>query len=264
MTNILTPGHAMKFVPLPFDSFRCRPQPGPAGKCRVCARWADHPEQAWGNRTPLESADPNEPRCDFIPADELNRRIDMTNKLPPHPDHTMQWSPREQRVLVGYFETLQQRIAELEAQLVAWNQKAATWIASPEAAKRLEGYRELTARIAELEAQNTQLTASLETASSTVIMLKQQQREGWAQLASGQHLAQVTGFNVPVTFGGCPSCGRKDCVARACTRPAPAQKPLSASEVEQILGRWSYEIHGDRARYIVRETEAAHGIKEKP
>ena len=151
----------------------------------------------------------------------------MTNKLPPHPDHTMQWSPREQRVLVGYFETLQQRIAELEAQLVAWNQKAATWIASPEAAKRLEGYRELTARIAELEAQNTQLTASLETASSAVIVLKQKQREGWAQIASGQEL-------------------------------------LSASEVEQILARWSYEIHGDRARYIVRETEAAHNIKEKP
>jgi phage shock protein A len=38
----------------------------------------------------------------------------------------------------------------------------------------------LLARIAELEAQITQLTASLETASSAVIMLKQQQREGWA------------------------------------------------------------------------------------
>jgi hypothetical protein len=61
--------HAMKFVPLPFDYFRCRPQPGPAAKCRICARWADHPEQAWGNRTPMESADPNEPRCDFISAD---------------------------------------------------------------------------------------------------------------------------------------------------------------------------------------------------
>jgi hypothetical protein len=81
---------------------------------------------------------------------------------------------------------VQKRIAELEAQLVAWNQKAATWIASPESAKMLQGYRELTARIAELEAQTDQLTASLETASSAVILLKQQQREGWAQLASGQ------------------------------------------------------------------------------
>jgi len=77
----------------------------------------------------------------------------MKHELPPHPDHMVRWSPREERVLVGYFEPLLARIAELEAQLVAWNQKAATWIASPEAAKRLEGYRELTARIAELEAQ---------------------------------------------------------------------------------------------------------------
>jgi hypothetical protein len=45
---------------------------------------------------------------------------------------------------------------------------------------------------------------------------------------------------------------------------ASRQQPLSASDVEQILARWSYEIHGDRARYIVRETEAAHGIREKP
>jgi hypothetical protein len=55
-----------------------------------------------------------------------------------------------------------------------------------------------------------------------------------AQLASGQHFAQVTGFNVPVTFGGCPSCGRKDCVARACTRSmqpiASGQEPTSERE----------------------------------
>jgi hypothetical protein len=31
---------------------------------------------------------------------------------------------------------------------------------------------------------------------------------------------------------------------------ASRQQLLSASEVEQILARWSYEIHGDRARYI--------------
>lgn len=42
------------------------------------------------------------------------------------------------------------------------------------------------------------------------------------------------------------------------------RKPLSASEVEQILARWNYDIHGDRARYIVRETELAHRIKEQP
>ena len=43
----------------------------------------------------------------------------------------------------------------------------------------------------------------------------------------------------------------------------PAQrKPLTINEVEQILAQHNYEIHGDRARYIVRMTEAAHGIKE--
>ena len=39
-------------------------------------------------------------------------------------------------------------------------------------------------------------------------------------------------------------------------------KPLTVTEVEQILAQHNYELHGDRARYIVRMTEAAHGIKE--
>ena len=42
------------------------------------------------------------------------------------------------------------------------------------------------------------------------------------------------------------------------------RQPLTTDAVEAILARWNYETHGDRARYIVRETEAAHGIKEKP
>lgn len=40
------------------------------------------------------------------------------------------------------------------------------------------------------------------------------------------------------------------------------RQPLTIDEIEAILSRWNYETHGDRARYIVRETEAAHGIKE--
>ena len=47
------------------------------------------------------------------------------------------------------------------------------------------------------------------------------------------------------------------------TSPPPQRKPLTIAEVEQILGQHNYEIHGDRARYIVRMTEAAHGIKGK-
>jgi hypothetical protein len=126
---------------------------------------------------------------EFIPASELNRRIEMKPE----------------------------KITQMQQAGEVW------WYSHHQ-------MEVLQKRIVSLEAQNTQLTASLETASSAVIMLKQQQREGWAKLASGQ--------------------------------ATPAQQPLSVSEVEQILGRWSYEIHGDRARYIVRETEAAHGIKE--
>ena len=40
------------------------------------------------------------------------------------------------------------------------------------------------------------------------------------------------------------------------------QMPLTVQEVEQILAQHNYELHGDRARYIVRMTEQAHGIKE--
>ena len=37
-------------------------------------------------------------------------------------------------------------------------------------------------------------------------------------------------------------------------------QPLSVLEVEHILAQHNYDVHGDRARYIVRMTEAAHGI----
>lgn len=45
-----------------------------------------------------------------------------------------------------------------------------------------------------------------------------------------------------------------------CETPCTKRKPLTIAEVEAILARWSYELHGDRARFIVRETELAHGI----
>ena len=40
----------------------------------------------------------------------------------------------------------------------------------------------------------------------------------------------------------------------------PQRQPLTVAEVEQILAQHDYAIHGDRARYIVRMTEKAHGI----
>lgn len=43
---------------------------------------------------------------------------------------------------------------------------------------------------------------------------------------------------------------------------AAQRNPLTIVEVEQILAQHDYELHGDRARYIVRMTEAAHNIKE--
>jgi hypothetical protein len=45
-------------------------------------------------------------------------------------------------------------------------------------------------------------------------------------------------------------------------KKAAQRKPLTINEVEQILAQHNYEIHGDRTRYIVRMTEAAHNIKE--
>lgn len=46
------------------------------------------------------------------------------------------------------------------------------------------------------------------------------------------------------------------------TAPQPvAREPLTVDEVEQLIAQWSYELHGDRARYLVRMTEQHHGIK---
>lgn len=45
------------------------------------------------------------------------------------------------------------------------------------------------------------------------------------------------------------------------THPAPQQEPLTAVEVRGITASHNFEIHGDRARYIVRMTELAHGVK---
>jgi len=39
-----------------------------------------------------------------------------------------------------------------------------------------------------------------------------------------------------------------------------ARLPLTVAEVEATIAQHDYEVHGDRARYIVRMTEQAHGI----
>jgi hypothetical protein len=45
-----------------------------------------------------------------------------------------------------------------------WEKKAATWLASPQAAQRLDGYRELAQRLNAAEAVNQELLEALRTA----------------------------------------------------------------------------------------------------
>lgn len=46
---------------------------------------------------------------------------------------------------------------ELEAENAEWKEKAKVWMASPEAAAQLDGYRELGVKVAALEAENKRL-----------------------------------------------------------------------------------------------------------
>ena len=57
-------------------------------------------------------------------------------------------------------------------------------------------------------------------------------------------------------FGACP----QFMAAFSAAQPV-AREPLTVDEVEQLIAQWSYELHGDRARYLVRMTEQHHGIK---
>ena len=47
-----------QFKPLPWDFQRCAPYPFAADKCKTCSRWAYHPEQTWGPRTPFSADNP--------------------------------------------------------------------------------------------------------------------------------------------------------------------------------------------------------------
>lgn len=40
------------------------------------------------------------------------------------------------------------------------------------------------------------------------------------------------------------------------------RKPLTGEEINQIEARWDASMHGSKIAFVVRETEAAHGIKE--
>ena len=49
------------------------------------------------------------------------------------------------------------RIEQLESENAEWRAKAKNWMASPEAAKNLDGYRELGTKLAKLEAEREEL-----------------------------------------------------------------------------------------------------------
>ena len=63
-----------------------------------------------------------------------------------------------QRMLTGAAAELRR----LHALCAEWEKKAATWLASPEAAQRLNGYRELAHRLNAAEQVNAQLLEALE------------------------------------------------------------------------------------------------------
>jgi hypothetical protein len=146
-----------------------------------------------------------------------------------------------------------------------------------------EAIEPLQKRIVELEAQNTQLTASLETASSAVIVLKQQQREGWAQIASGQEpVAAQQRFRHPQKtmpdWSVWQPCGVSDMspwridsqgyeveYRSLYTRSAPAQRPLSDKRCKFAVQKSGLRSCQPDDWFIegVRFAEAAHNIREK-
>ena len=177
---------------------------------------------------------------ELIPADELNRRIDMT------------------------------RITDRELQSLR-----NTGNVSEDAADEII---ELRQRIAELEAQNTQLTASLETASAACIVLKQQQREGWAQqpIASGQEpVMPPSRGQSHVLFEDGYAEGWAKCADQMKAHSAPAQQPLSDAEQRELVKECGLDwekgsiplFAGDttnRYAVLIEAVERKHNIKEKP
>lgn len=55
---------------LAFDCQRCEVQV-PTELCANCKRWAAHPQQTWGPRTPYTSRETSGDHCDYTPIKEL-------------------------------------------------------------------------------------------------------------------------------------------------------------------------------------------------
>lgn len=55
---------------LPYDYRRCQPDL-PDSNCKQCQRWAKHPDQTWGPRTPFYTcASSGDENCAYIPVNQ--------------------------------------------------------------------------------------------------------------------------------------------------------------------------------------------------
>ena len=60
--------------PLPFDYARCSPE-APDNYCKNCKRWAAHPEQTWGERTPnVATTNSRDEACIYIPISLMEKK----------------------------------------------------------------------------------------------------------------------------------------------------------------------------------------------
>ena len=74
---------------------------------------------------------------------------------------------------------LHAEVESLRALLAEWEQKATTWLLSPEAATRLDGYVELGAMVAKAEAERDEARAEL-ARLTTLRPASEHDRESWA------------------------------------------------------------------------------------
>lgn len=72
---------------------------------------------------------------------------------------------------------LEKQRDELLVKVAAWEQKAANWMASPEAAQRLDGYRDLAQRLNIAEQQRDELLVALENCR---LLAARHRKEEWA------------------------------------------------------------------------------------
>jgi hypothetical protein len=86
-------------------------------------------------------------------------------------------------------------LRRLHALCGEWENKAATWLASPEAAKRLDGYRELAQRLNAAESVNAQLLEALE-------FIADRQDLMFAECSDAEEIIEVARAAIAAAKGG--------------------------------------------------------------